>query len=84
LLIKEFNEIVETKLVKKSDWIIDVTWIYKFFIENNLIDVVKDIKWYMPEGEVCVRYWGKVVLVPVVKWYSTTNIVEKILDIYCK
>ncbi len=76
--IKEYNKIVETELVKKANWFIDVSWIYKFFIENNLTYIVKNIKWYMPEWEVCVKYWGKVVLVPVVEWYSTTNIVEKI------
>jgi hypothetical protein len=82
--IEEFNQIVETELVKRFDWIIDVTWIYEFFINNELTEIVKNIKWYMPEGEICVKYWWKVVLVPVVEGYSTTSIVEKIVKTYCK
>jgi len=76
--IKLFNEIVEKELVDKKNWSIDVSWIYKYILENNLGDDIKIIKWFMPEGLINVKNWWKVVLVPVVGNYSTSSIVEKI------
>jgi len=77
-IIKQFNEIVESKLVKKEGWIIDITWIYKFFVEHNLFDKLRLYPWFMQEGYINVKNGWKVILVPVVWWYSTTKILEKI------
>ncbi len=76
--IEKFNKIVEKELVKSWNWILDITDIYKYFIENNLIDIVKNISWFMEEWYINVKNWWKVVLVPIVEWCSTTNIVEKL------
>ena len=76
--IKLFNEIVEKELVYKKNWIIDITWIYKYFIKNNLLEIAKNTKWFMPEWLVNVKNWWNVVLVPIVGNYSTSSIVEKI------
>jgi len=81
--IKKFNEIVETQLIKRDNGIIDITGIYKYFLENDLVEIVSKIKWFMPEWLVSVKNWWRVVLVPTVEWYSTTNIVEKIIKKYC-
>ncbi len=78
--IKKFNSIVE-KLVINENWILDITWIYEYILENDLIDFTKNIKWFMKEGLVNVKNGWKVVLVPVEWNYSTSSIVEKIKNL---
>jgi len=79
--VKKFNNIVEKELIKKEAEIINITWIYKYFLEENLVEKVENIKWFMKEWLVNVKNGGEVVLVPIVEWCSTTNIVEKILKL---
>ncbi len=81
-LLKNFNEIVEKKLVDKKENLIDITKIYSYFVENNLFEDLKNYPWFMQEGYVNVQNWWKVILVPVVWDYSTTKIIEKILQVY--
>ncbi len=76
--ILEFNKIVEKKLVKKENSIIDITWIYKYFLENKLENEVKNIQGFMSEWLINVKKNWKVVLVPVLWNYSTTKIVDTI------
>lgn len=76
--IDKFNEIVEKELVKSWNWILDITWIYKYILENDLEEIAKKISWYMPEWLINVKNWWKVVLVSVIWNYSTTSIVEEI------
>jgi len=76
--LENFNKIVGEKLIEPWNWILDITEIYKYFIENNLIWEIKSIPWFMEEGYINVKNWWKVVLVPIVEWCSTTNIVEKL------
>lgn len=78
--IKYFNKISDN-LIKKNKNVIDITNIYKYFINNDLIEVVKKEKWFMEEWYVNVLNWWKVVLVPIEWNYSTTNIVNKIKNL---
>ena len=76
--INIFNKIIEKELISKKNWIIDITWIYKYILENNLENIACKVKWFMSEWLVNVQNWWKVILVPIEWNFSTTSIVEKI------
>ncbi len=76
-ILSEFLDKID-KLVVNKNWILDITWIYKYILENNLEEIARQLPWFMPEWLVNVKNWWKVVLVPLVANYSTTLIVKKI------
>jgi len=67
--IKEF--------AKEKDGIIDLTEAYKHLI-NKWEDENTNRAWFMPEGIINVANWWKVVVVPIVDWCSTTNIIDEL------
>jgi len=77
---KELKYLLENieKFIVNKNWILDITWIYNYILENNLEEEVRKISWFMWEWLVNVKNWWKVILVPIVEGCSTTNIVEKI------
>lgn len=68
-------------LVEERDGIFDLTNAYKFIIDSWNDSFLQE-KWFMPEWKINVLNWWKVIIIPTVRWYSTTNIVEKILKTY--
>lgn len=64
-------------LVKEEKWIVDLTEAYKQMI-TNWIEKYRWEKWFIIEGEINVKNWNKLVVVPTIKWYSTSNIINKI------
>lgn len=78
-VLKGWDYIQESirNLVKEKNGIVDLTDAYHHII-HLWIEPYRSEKWFMPEGEVSVRNGKKVVSVPVLKWYSTTAIINKI------
>lgn len=64
-------------LAVEKNWIIDLTKAYQKMIEE-WEGKYSNEKWFMPEWIVSVKNGGSVIIVPIVEWCSTTNIVNKI------
>jgi len=64
-------------IVSLENWVIDLTNAYRKMINDGIEKYEKE-KWFMPEWVINIKNWWKVVIVPIVEWYSTTNIVNKI------
>lgn len=79
IVLKWWDYIQESlqNIVHQENGIIDLTQAYKMMIKN-WIEQYSWEKWFMSEAVTNVSNWWKVVIVPIVKWCSTTNIVNKI------
>jgi len=75
--VKKLNKLIEKISIK--NWTLDVTWLYSYVLKNNLDDkIILESFSYIPEWLINVKNWWKIVLVPILEGYSTTNIIEKI------
>ena len=74
--IKKLNDLIE-RLTSKN-WIVDITWVYEYILSSGLDKPPLKEFLLIPEWLINVKNWWKIVLVPLLEGYSTTNIVEKI------
>ncbi len=61
----------------EKEGIIDLTKAYEYIIESWVEKFEKE-KWFMPEAVKSVENNWKVIIVPIVAWCSTTNIIDEL------
>lgn len=67
--------------IRMENWIYNLTEAYKKIISDWYEEYVSE-KWFMPEALENVKNWWEVIVIPTSEWYSTTNIINKIKEIY--
>lgn len=78
-ILKWWDYIIDSikKYIKEDNWLLDLTDSYKYMIDKWIEEYVNK-KWFMPEWVEIVKNGWKIIIVPILTWFSTTNIINKI------